>query len=136
MKMRSSSKKSEIERWSTYRLDGQVCLKFGFYLSNGQNFEFVFDVVNDFIGKKRANNTKSTLIGMRQSIFTPLVILGLDFVSWIWIKNFQTFLEVKIDINRVNLTPCQAGKLIESYKTCSLMAPSMSNFLCFLSSCH
>ena len=49
-----------------------------------------------------------TLIGMRQGTFTPLVILGLDFVSWICIKNFQTFLEVKIDINRVNLTPCQA----------------------------
>ena len=44
-----------------------------------------------------------TLIGMRQGTFTSLVILGLDFVSWICIKNFQTFLEVKIDIKRVNL---------------------------------
>ena len=48
-----------------------------------------------------------TLIGMRQGTFTSLAILGLDFVR-ICIKNFQTFLEVKIDINRVNLTPCQA----------------------------
>ena len=49
-----------------------------------------------------------TLIGMRQSGFTPLIIFGLDFVSWIFIKNFQTFLEVKIEINQDNLTPCQA----------------------------
>ena len=40
--------------------------------------------------------------------FPTLVLLGSDFVSWIFIKNFQTFLEVKIDINQVNLTPCQA----------------------------
>ena len=36
------------------------------------------------------------------------VLFGSDFVSWIFINTFQTFLEVKIDINRVNLTPCQA----------------------------
>ena len=29
--------------------------------------------------------------------FYPLVILGLDFVSWICIKKFRTFLDVKID---------------------------------------
>ena len=49
-----------------------------------------------------------TLIGMRQGTLNPHVILGLDFVSWICIKNFQIFLEVKIEINQVNLTPCQA----------------------------
>ena len=32
-----------------------------------------------------------TLIGMRQGGFTSLIILGLDFVGWILIKNFQTF---------------------------------------------
>ena len=48
-----------------------------------------------------------TLIGMRQGPFTPLIIFGLDFVSWIFIKDFQTFLEVKIEINWDNLTPCQ-----------------------------
>ena len=37
-----------------------------------------------------------------------LVLFGSDFVSWILIKKFKTFLEVKIDINLVNLTPCQA----------------------------
>ena len=37
--------------------------------------------------------TDLTLIGMRQDTFTPLVILGLYFVSWICIKNFQTFFE-------------------------------------------
>jgi hypothetical protein len=48
------------------------------------------------------------LIGMRQGGFTSIIILGLDFVSWLFIKNFETFLEVKIEINRDNLTPCQA----------------------------
>ena len=49
-----------------------------------------------------------TLIGMRQGGFTPLIILGSDFVSWFFIKDFQTFGEVKIEINHDNLTPCQA----------------------------
>ena len=49
-----------------------------------------------------------TLIGMRQGGFTPLIIFRLDFVSLIFFKNFQTFLEVKIGVNRDNLTPCQA----------------------------
>ena len=38
-----------------------------------------------------------------------LITFELDFVSWIFIKNFQRFLEVKIEINRDNLTPCQAN---------------------------
>ena len=37
--------------------------------------------------------------------FYLLVLLRLDFVGWIFIKNFQTCLEVKIHINQVNLTP-------------------------------
>ena len=40
--------------------------------------------------------------------FYLLVIFGSDFLSWIFIKSFQTFLEVKIDINWVNLAPSQA----------------------------
>ena len=40
--------------------------------------------------------------------FYLLVLSGSDFVSWILIKNFQTSLEVKIDIKWVNMTPCQA----------------------------
>ena len=40
--------------------------------------------------------------------FYLLVLFGSDFVSWVFIKNFQTFLEVKINIYWVNLTPCQA----------------------------
>ena len=49
-----------------------------------------------------------TLIGMRRGGFTPLVISGLDFVSCIFIKNFQLFWGVKIEINRDNLTLLQA----------------------------
>ena len=40
--------------------------------------------------------------------FYLLVLSESDFVSWILIKNFRTFLNVKIDIKWVNLTPCQA----------------------------
>ena len=40
-----------------------------------------------------------------EGYFYLLVLFGSDFVSWIFIKNFQTFLEVKIDINQINLTP-------------------------------
>ena len=40
--------------------------------------------------------------------FYLIVLFGSYFFSWIFIKNLQTFLEEKIDINRVNLTPCQA----------------------------
>jgi hypothetical protein len=50
----------------------------------------------------------STLIGMRGNNFISLFvlehILRADFLS----KNFQTFLEMKIDINWVSLTTCQA----------------------------
>ena len=49
-----------------------------------------------------------TLIGMREGTFHPLSFLDQIFVIWFFIKTFQTFLEVKIDINRVNLIPCQA----------------------------
>ena len=41
--------------------------------------------------------------------FIPwLVLFGSNFVSRIFIKNFQAFSNVKIDINRVILTPCPA----------------------------
>ena len=59
-------------------------------------------------GRGQLAHLDLTLIGKREGGFTSLMIFGLDFVSWIFIKNFQTFLEVKIDINWDNLTPCQA----------------------------
>ena len=46
------------------------------------------------------------VVEARPWAFYLLVLFGLDFVSCIFIKNFQTFLEVKADINRVNLTSC------------------------------
>ena len=39
--------------------------------------------------------------------FPSIFLFGSDFVSWILIIKFQTLLEVKIDINQVNMTPCQ-----------------------------
>ena len=53
---------------------------------------------------QNSNRTSLTLIGMREGSWP----FWIRFFSWIFIKNFQTFLEVKIGINRVNLTPCQA----------------------------
>ena len=70
---------------------------------------------------------------MRQGTFTYLLVLGLDFISWICIKNFQTFLEVKIDINRVNLTPCQAHWVLSNLL---LGCAKDEHFSCFLSSCQ
>ena len=40
--------------------------------------------------------------------FPPIVLFESEFVSWIFIKNFKTFLEVKIDINLAILALCQA----------------------------
>ena len=68
-----------------------------------------------------------------QGTFTPLVILGLDLVCWISIKNFQSFLEVKIDINWVNLTPCQAHWVLQNLL---LGVAKDEHFSCFLSSCQ
>ena len=47
--------------------------------------------------------TNLTLIGPARR-FPPPVVFGSDFVSLNFTKSFQTFLEVKIDINLVNLT--------------------------------
>ena len=41
----------------------------------------------------------------RRGYFYPLVLFGSDFVSWIFFKNFQTLMAVKIDINWVILKP-------------------------------
>ena len=38
-----------------------------------------------------------TLIAMRQGTFHPLSFLDQIFGSWIFIKKFQTFLEIKIE---------------------------------------
>ena len=40
--------------------------------------------------------------------FPSPILFGLVFVSWIFNKNFQTFLEVKIDINQVDSTHWKA----------------------------
>ena len=61
-------------------------------------------------------------------IHAPLIILGLDFISWICIKSFQTILEVKIDINLVNLIPCQAHWVL---KKLPQVAFKMSIFFVF-----
>ena len=58
-----------------------------------------------------AGDKSLNLIGMRQGTFTPLVILGLDFV----IKNFQIFLRWKL--TSIGLI-CHPAQLLESYETC------------------
>ena len=49
-----------------------------------------------------------TLIGMRGDTFISLSFLDQILSVEFFIKNFQPILEVKIDINWINLTPCQA----------------------------
>ena len=59
---------------------------------------------------------KLILIGMTGGHYSLLVLFGSDFVICIFIKKFQTFLEVKIDIiYRLIWYP---ARLIESYKKC------------------
>ena len=60
-------------------------------------------------------------------------MFGSDFVSWIFIKNIKTFLEVKIDINQVNLTPCQAHWVLWKMP---LGGAKDEHFSCFHSSCQ
>ena len=61
-----------------------------------------------------------TLIDMRQGTFHSFLdhIFSADF----FIKKFQTFLEVKIDVTPIGLI-CHLAKLIESYKKCTYVAP-------------
>ena len=57
--------------------------------------------------------------------FPPPVLFGSELFSWIFIKNFQTCLEVKIDI-----------KLIESYKKMPLSGSKDEHFSYFHRSCQ
>ena len=61
---------------------------------------------------------------------TPL-LFGSEFVSRIFFKKFQTFLEVKIDTNRVTLTLCQAH-----WGLLPLSGAKDAHFSCFHSSCQ
>ena len=61
--------------------------------------------IESYLSKLRAvlnSKLNPTLYG--HGPFYLLVLFGLDFVSWIFIKTFQIFLEVNADINRVILT--------------------------------
>ena len=74
----------------------------------------------------------STLLGMRQGTFHPLVFSGSDFVSWYFIKKLQKKLYVKIDINCINLTPCHWVFIIKM----RLSGAKDENFYCFHGSCQ
>ena len=65
--------------------------------------------------------------------FYPLDLFGSDFFSWIFFKNFQTFLEVKIDINWVILTFCQVHWV---FKKMTLGGAKDEHFSCFPTSCQ
>ena len=79
----------------------------------GKVGEFRQVKLNFFLWKKVCEKVWTTtnsltLISMRQGTFHPLSFLD-------QILNFQTVLEVKIDINRVNLTPWQGGAKNEHF---------------------
>ena len=57
----------------------------------------------------------------------------IGFVSWFYIKNFQTFLEVKIEINLDDLKPCQVQWVL---KNLLLGCPKDEHFSYFHSSCQ
>ena len=65
--------------------------------------------------------------------FYLLAIFGSDFVRLFFIKNFETFLEVKIYINWVNLTPCKAHSVLEKMP---LDGTKEEHFSCVHSSCQ
>ena len=52
-------------------------------------------------------NSSLTLIGMKGNTFISLSVLD-QILFAVFYENFPTFFEVKININRVNLTPCHA----------------------------
>ena len=45
--------------------------------------------------------------------FYLLTIFWIEFVSWNFIKNSKTFLEVKADINQVVLTSCSSYEVLQ-----------------------
>jgi hypothetical protein len=70
-----------------------------------------------------------TLIGMRQ----PSCLFWIIFWQLSFSKNSQTVLEVKIDIDCINLTPCQAHWVLENMP---LGGAKDEHFSCFHSSCQ
>ena len=81
-----------------------ICLGLNFSGELYQNIEpccwkLLDFILYSFYIKKKCFESALTLIGMRKGTFNPLLNFCL---------NFPNFLEMKIDINRVNLTPCKA----------------------------
>ena len=81
--------------WAIFQKTSHNCLDLYYVQSFSQCLLLVFLVL-------------STLFGMGGDTFIPL-----SFLDWILSAKFiskisKLFLEVKIDINRVDLTPCQA----------------------------
>ena len=82
-----------------------------------ENF-FFFDYKRTLVrlsAGKRVRQTL-TLIGMREGTFHPLSILD-QICQLIFDQKFPNFFKVKMCINQVNLTPCQAHWVL---KKCSL----------------
>ena len=88
------------------------------------------DSINAYLPIVHAN---SNLNGMRQDIFYPVELVRSDLVSWFFFKNFQTFSEVKIDINWVILIPCPAHWVLSKLP---LGASKDEHFSCFPIPCQ
>ena len=83
--------------------------------------------------QEEAEYTKIDPILNGHGPFYLLVLFRLGLVSWIFIKLFQTFFEVKADINRVILTSCS----FNSDKCClALGGAKDSHFYYFERSCQ
>ena len=78
-------------------------------------------------------NLRLNLVRHRTGHFYLNVFVRSDFVSWFFFKNFQTFLEVKIEINRVILTPCPANWVLQKLPLCT---SKVEHFSCFVIPCQ
>ena len=102
------------------------------YLKNSlRDFNF-FNIVRDAgVGEEQIIPTTSLpfpTTGTGEVIFIPLSLLDQILSADFFFINFQTFLEVKIEINQLFWHPAQ---LIEYYKSCPLEALKMSIFFPF-----
>ena len=79
---------------------------------------------------------KIWLKGILTLLYTAwLVLFGLDFFSWIFVKTFQTFLEVKADINQVICTFCSTFYVMQKFPHCGAKDGHFSFFLCSCKLC-
>ena len=90
--------------------------------------QFLIDITHDFYLKDVYINP----VWHETGDFPPVEFVRSDFVSWFFFKNFQTFLEVKIEINLVIFIPCPAHWVLQKLP----LRVKVEHFSCFVISCQ